>query len=176
RPVPERLVARLSNGPTARRMSVTWRTPTGTMHVGAPVSLELVVSGAGNVSLWPQAALEWPAGIRVYDEPTVERVRRGDGLGAGPHAPSRALSLLRPGPGRRARRLGVIGPARGPARPAAGRRDPPRTRDDARRPARDPDRRAGRVAARAAPARTAPLRGPAAPGPVDTSARARALG
>lgn len=83
RPVPERLVARLSNGPTARRMSVTWRTPTGTMHVGAPVSLELVVSGAGNVSLWPQAALEWPAGIRVYDEPTVERVRRVDGLVAG---------------------------------------------------------------------------------------------
>lgn len=83
RPIPPDLAARLGSGPTARDMRLQWRVPDGTVRVGTPVTVELVLTGRGNVALWPTPELIWPPTVRVYAEPTEEEVRRPGGVVAG---------------------------------------------------------------------------------------------
>lgn len=82
-PIPERLVAALGDGPTASGLSIRWRLPDGVGHAGTPFGVELVVSGAGNVALWPAPRIEWPAGVRVYDEPVQTTSYRHRGIVSG---------------------------------------------------------------------------------------------
>lgn len=82
-PIPAQLLARLGNGPTAHAMRVAWRLPNGAIEAGTPLTVELVVSGQGNVTLWPEPDVDWPPGGRVYSEPTREIVRRPGGMIAG---------------------------------------------------------------------------------------------
>lgn len=83
RAIPAALAARLGSGPTARNMRVQWSLPAGSAAAGTPVSVELVVSGEGNVSLWPVPEVAWPATVRVYAEPTEEHIRRPGGMVSG---------------------------------------------------------------------------------------------
>ncbi len=46
---------------------------------GEAVNVELSITGEGNVALWPQPELRWPAGVRVYSEASGEQVSVRDG-------------------------------------------------------------------------------------------------
>ncbi len=80
RPIPVSLRGALGNGPTAREVRLSWRTPAGAVAAGTPVPVELVVSGMGNVALWPAPDITWPAEFRVYTEPAAEQVRSANGV------------------------------------------------------------------------------------------------
>lgn len=83
RPIPASLAARLGAGPTARDLRLQWQLPNRTIATGSPVTVELVVSGQGNVTLWPAPEVAWSPQVRVYPEPTEERIRRPSGMIAG---------------------------------------------------------------------------------------------
>lgn len=80
RPIPASLAARLGAGPTARELRLQWQLPNRTIAAGSPVTVELVVSGQGNVTLWPAPEVAWSPQVRVYPEPTEERLRRPSGM------------------------------------------------------------------------------------------------
>lgn len=82
-PIPTSLVAALGNGPTAHAMRVAWRLPNSVVEASTPVTVELVISGEGNVTLWPEPVVRWPTGGRVYIEPTRETTQRPGGMIAG---------------------------------------------------------------------------------------------
>lgn len=46
----------------------------GTPRAGEPVGVRFVLTGRGNVSLWPPPFLRWPAGTQVYPEGTEEKL------------------------------------------------------------------------------------------------------
>jgi len=56
--------------------------PTDT-RVGEPIEVSADVTGVGNVALWADPALRWPAGFRVYPGQTTTRVQPLGGLIAG---------------------------------------------------------------------------------------------
>lgn len=70
-------------GPVGRGFSLerTLRPTTGA--VGEPVTVAFTLRGAGNVSLWPAPTPEWPAGARIYDDGSEERVGLQNGRVAG---------------------------------------------------------------------------------------------
>ncbi|HEX4628305.1 MAG TPA: BatD family protein, partial [Gemmatimonadales bacterium] len=51
--------------------------------VGEPISATATISGTGNVALWPEPALHWPAGFRAYAGETEMRVEPQAGRIAG---------------------------------------------------------------------------------------------
>ncbi len=59
------------------RVGTTISPPTG--RQGEAFTAEVVVSGQGNVALWPQPDVRWPEGLRVYPEGATERVGLQDG-------------------------------------------------------------------------------------------------
>jgi hypothetical protein len=52
-------------------------------RVGEPLDVAATVSGVGNVALWPEPAIRWPAGFRAYPGETGTRVEPRDGRIAG---------------------------------------------------------------------------------------------
>jgi hypothetical protein len=80
RAIPAALAGRLGSGPTASGVSLQWRLPATPLQAGTPLTVELVVQGSGNVTLWPTPDITWPANVRVYSEPSVERIRRPGGV------------------------------------------------------------------------------------------------
>lgn len=83
RPIPAALAARLGSGPTAENIRVQWQVPNQRLSAGVPVTVELVITGNGNVTLWPSPDVEWSPRVRVYAEPTGERIWRTAGLVGG---------------------------------------------------------------------------------------------
>ncbi len=83
REIPAALAGALGSGPTAGNLRAHWQVPNATFAAGTPVTVVLAVTGEGNVSLWPAPEIAWPAGVRVYAEPTEEQVRRPAGVVAG---------------------------------------------------------------------------------------------
>lgn len=75
RAIPPSLAARLGNGPTARTLRLTWRSAGGRLVAGAPTAVQLVVSGEGNLTLWPEPEVTWPNGVHVYPDPSEEHLR-----------------------------------------------------------------------------------------------------
>ncbi len=73
RAVPASLARVAGSGPTARSLQLAWRAPADGARSGTPTLVELVVTGTGNITLWPAPAIAWPAGLRVYPERTDER-------------------------------------------------------------------------------------------------------
>jgi len=53
-------------------LRLAWRGPAVGFRAGTPALVELVVSGQGNVTLWPAPTITWPPGLRVYSERTEE--------------------------------------------------------------------------------------------------------
>lgn len=80
RPIPADLAAAVGSGPTARELRLAWLGPVSPLRVGVPSTIELLISGAGNIALWPAPEVEWPAGLRVYPERTTERSHPSNGL------------------------------------------------------------------------------------------------
>jgi hypothetical protein len=46
----------------------------GPPRVGEPVGVRFILTGRGNVSLWPPPFVRWPEGLQVYPEGTDERL------------------------------------------------------------------------------------------------------
>jgi hypothetical protein len=53
------------------------------LQVGSAGSVVATLAGRGNVSLWPEPAIEWPAGMRVYPENVEVEITPLDGYVAG---------------------------------------------------------------------------------------------
>src|SRR3989441_545713 len=53
-----------------------------TTRVGEPVEAAVAINGVGNVALWPEPALKWPAGFRGYPAQTEGRIAAQGGRGA----------------------------------------------------------------------------------------------
>ena len=83
RAIPPALAAEVGPGPVAQNLHVAWRGPASGVHVALPVIVELVVSGEGNLALWPTPQVTWPRGLRVYPEATEERATPVRGFIAG---------------------------------------------------------------------------------------------
>lgn len=83
RPIPPRAAAALGTGPTARGLRLTWRAPADGLRAATPAVVELVMSGEGNVTLWPEPIITWPTGVRVYPEPVQQQVGRPRGVVTG---------------------------------------------------------------------------------------------
>lgn len=83
RPVPPAESAALGAGPTGRNLRIAWRGAVNVLRAGAPAVVELAISGEGNLTLWPAPTIVWPAGVRVYPEPTLENMAAAQGLIAG---------------------------------------------------------------------------------------------
>ncbi len=70
--------------PTARRMRVRYELPSAQAFAGELIEVGVVVEGDGNVALWPEPQVEWPAGVRAYrdqiDEEASVRQGRAGGL------------------------------------------------------------------------------------------------
>jgi hypothetical protein len=56
--------------------------PTET-RVGEPVEVSVTITGTGNVALWPEPVLRWPAGLRPYPGEATVRLDPRDGRIAG---------------------------------------------------------------------------------------------
>jgi hypothetical protein len=52
-------------------------------RVGEPIDVAATVTGVGNVALWPEPALRWPAGFRTYPAQTEVRLMPEQGRIAG---------------------------------------------------------------------------------------------
>lgn len=54
-----------------------------TARAREPIHVSVVISGKGNVTLWPAPALTWPEGARAYPELVEERPSTSDGIVTG---------------------------------------------------------------------------------------------
>jgi tetratricopeptide (TPR) repeat protein len=70
-------------GPVGRGFTLGRTIRPSTAAVGEPVTVSFTLRGAGNVALWPAPQPEWPAGGRVYDDGSEERVGLERGQVAG---------------------------------------------------------------------------------------------
>lgn len=73
RGIPSSMTGALNGGPTARGLRLTWSTPSEGLRVGMPALVELILTGEGNMTLWPAPEVAWPPGMRIYPERTDER-------------------------------------------------------------------------------------------------------
>jgi hypothetical protein len=71
------------SGPVGRGFTLERTIRPSTAAVGEPVTVSFTLRGAGNVALWPAPQPEWPAGARVYDDGSEERVGLERGQVAG---------------------------------------------------------------------------------------------
>ncbi len=67
-------------GPVARRLALAYELPVEPVRAGEPIGVDLVLTGVGNVSLWPTPAIEWPEGTRGYPDRVEEEIRPVGGL------------------------------------------------------------------------------------------------
>lgn len=79
RPLPEAGRAPMFSGAVGRNVQLAQSVTPGHSRQGEAVSAEITVSGEGNVALWPQPEIRWPAGVRAYPEASRERVAIREG-------------------------------------------------------------------------------------------------
>ena len=63
------------DGPAARDLRVEYRLAQSSARAGSVLQVDVVVSGAGNLPLWPTPKVPWPADARVYEEGTDGTLR-----------------------------------------------------------------------------------------------------
>jgi len=69
--------------PVAERVSLDLRIEPAATRVGEPIEAAITIDGIGNVALWPEPVLRWPAGFRIYPAQTEVRVAPEGGRIAG---------------------------------------------------------------------------------------------
>lgn len=82
RPVPAP-PAGIAGGPTAAGLSIRYQVPDDGFEAGALSSIAMVVEGEGNVALWPEPGVNWPATVRAYPDRVEETVRPVGGRSGG---------------------------------------------------------------------------------------------
>jgi len=69
-------------GPVARDLRVAWRIASPNARLGELLTVDVLLGGEGNLSLWGAPEIEWPAGMRVYPDRVDEAAEwRGARLG-----------------------------------------------------------------------------------------------
>ena len=66
-------------GAVGHGLEISRRLEPTTLHAGEPVTVSVSVKGQGNVALWPDPDLAWPAGIRAYEDRTDDRIEMANG-------------------------------------------------------------------------------------------------
>src|SRR3989440_337585 len=66
-----------------RALTLDLHVDPATTRVGEPVEAAVTINGVGNVALWPEPALKWPTGFRVYPAQTEVRIAAQGGRVAG---------------------------------------------------------------------------------------------
>ena len=75
-----------TNPPTSvvgEKLSLALQIDPAATRVGEPVDASVTITGIGNVALWPEPPLKWPAGFRVYPAQTDVRISPDAGRIAG---------------------------------------------------------------------------------------------
>ncbi|HXG95940.1 MAG TPA: BatD family protein [Gemmatimonadales bacterium] len=75
-----------TNPPTnvvGEKLSLELQMDPAATRVGEPVDASVTINGIGNVALWPEPPLKWPAGFRVYPAQTDVRIAPDAGRIAG---------------------------------------------------------------------------------------------
>lgn len=67
----------------AQALSLDLRLDPPNGRVGEPIAVTATLSGVGNVALWPEPRIGWPAGFRAYAGETGTRIEARDGRIAG---------------------------------------------------------------------------------------------
>jgi len=80
RPVPEDGRPSGFNGAVGTDLSVQRILTPATARAREPVRVSFVVTGKGNVTLWPSPEVTWPAGARAYPDLVEERPDTRDGI------------------------------------------------------------------------------------------------
>jgi hypothetical protein len=68
RPLPDAGRPADFQGPVARGLRIEYRLSQGAGRAGAVLPVDIVLSGAGNLPLWPAPQVAWPGTARVYEE------------------------------------------------------------------------------------------------------------
>ena len=66
-----------------RALTLDLHVDPATTRVGEPVEAAVTINGVGNVALWPEPALKWQTGFRVYPAQTEVRIAAQGGRVAG---------------------------------------------------------------------------------------------
>lgn len=74
RPLPQSGGAPGFSGAIGRGLRVSQRVTPASGRQGEAFTAEVVVSGQGNVALWPQPDVRWPEGLHAYPEASRERI------------------------------------------------------------------------------------------------------
>lgn len=82
-PLPARDRPAGDQGVVGTELSLALGIEPATTRVGEPIEAAVTISGVGNVALWPEPVVRWPAGFRVYPAQTEVRVTPRDGRIAG---------------------------------------------------------------------------------------------
>jgi len=75
RPLPEAGRPPGFDGPVAHDLSIEYELGASSGRAGVALPVAIVVSGAGNLPLWPPPSIPWPATVRVYQEGTESSPR-----------------------------------------------------------------------------------------------------
>jgi hypothetical protein len=70
-------------GAAGRDLSLALESSAVAVAPGGAATIMLILSGVGNVALWPEPRLEWPAGLRVYPGDVAVEIEPRNGLIAG---------------------------------------------------------------------------------------------
>jgi len=70
RPLPDAGRPADFDGPVARDLRIEYELGASSARAGAALPVSIVVTGSGNLSLWPVPRATWPATVRVYQEGT----------------------------------------------------------------------------------------------------------
>jgi len=71
------------SGAAGRGLTIELTASDTTLRPGGATTVQVAVSGEGNVALWPEPHVEWPAGVRVYPGDPLADVTSRDGLVGG---------------------------------------------------------------------------------------------
>jgi len=75
RPLPDAGRPADFDGPVARELRIEYELGASSARAGAALPVAIVVTGAGNLALWPPPRAAWPATVRVYQEGTEGAAR-----------------------------------------------------------------------------------------------------
>jgi hypothetical protein len=70
-------------GPVVRDLAIDYELSPEAARVGDPIDVNVVLSGSGNLALWPAPVVRWPDGSRGYAEDVEDATRRTEGLVGG---------------------------------------------------------------------------------------------
>jgi len=69
-----------AGGPVGRGLGLRYELSPEAARAGEPIPVHLVLSGSGNVALWPVPVVAWPEATRGYADRTEETLRNSRGL------------------------------------------------------------------------------------------------